>query len=287
MGDEALHPRDVLQDALDHRLAPKELRKLDAHVRSCERCRGELEALRWTKARASSARSIEAPSDLEARLRQAFDREDKARARVPSRSRAGLRGWAPWLAAAAGVVAAVWIGGRFWMSAVPGSVAGLYRDFASGAIPLEIASTDPAELERFFLRRGLPFKTRVFDLGMMGYRLEGGGVRPVDGEDGALIAYRAAGRPCPSLSDVRGEGRRSPGAAQPPYERRHHVPRLSRLRGNPRLLARRCGGMRARGGRRSGGGPSAGIRQSGQAMTSARRCSPRWNFSPSGSVLYL
>jgi hypothetical protein len=47
------------------------------------------------------------------------------------------------------------------------------------------------EIERH-LARALPFPTRVFDLGMMGFFLEGGRVREVAGREGALIAYRAA-----------------------------------------------------------------------------------------------
>ncbi len=107
-------------------------------------------------------------------------------------SRARLRRLVPWLAAAAALVAAVWMGGRFRTSSVPDSVADVYRAYASNALSLEVASNDPIELERYFLGRGLPFPTRVFDLGMMGFPLEGGGVRPVGGRDGLLIAYRGA-----------------------------------------------------------------------------------------------
>lgn len=190
MGDEAQHPTDALQDALDHRLAPRELAELEAHVGSCPRCRRELDALRWTKAQAASARSLEAPAELETRLRRALDEEDGAGAR--SRSRPRFRRWVPWLAAAAALVAAVWMGGRFRTASVPSSVADIYRAYASDALSLDVATTDPAELERYLSGRGLPFTTRVFDLGMMGFQLERGGVLPVGGRDGVLIAYRAA-----------------------------------------------------------------------------------------------
>lgn len=189
MIDEAQHPKDALQDALDRRLAPEELAEIEAHLASCLICHRELEALRWTKAQVASAKILEAPAKLENRLRRALDEED-ARSESASLPRQRLRRLAPWLAAAA-LLAAIWIGGRFWTSSIPESVADVYRAHASGRLPLEVSSTDVGELERYFAGSGLPFPTRVFDLGMMGFSLEGGGVVPVAGRDGALIAYRA------------------------------------------------------------------------------------------------
>ncbi len=191
MGDEAQHPTDSLQDALDHRLDPASRAALDAHLSTCEKCRLELAALQWTKEQARSARHSEEPVGLEARLRAVLDEEERALPGAASVSRARLRRLVPWLAAAAALVVAVWMGGRFRTSSVPDSVAGVYRGYASNALSLEVASADPAELERY-LGRVLPFRTRVFDLGMMGFPLEGAGVQPVGGRDGALIAYRAA-----------------------------------------------------------------------------------------------
>ncbi|MGH9333102.1 MAG: hypothetical protein ACRD21_05060, partial [Vicinamibacteria bacterium] len=86
---------------------------------------------------------------------------------------------------------AVWISG--WLrSSIPESVAEEYRAYASNALPLEADSTVPSELEAYFAAQGLPFPVRGFDLGMMGYQLEGGSVHPVSSRDGALIAYRGA-----------------------------------------------------------------------------------------------
>ncbi len=191
MGDEAQHPTDALQDALDRRLDSASRAALDAHLSSCEKCRRELAALRWTKQQALSARHSEEPVGFEARLRGALDEEDRRRADAGPVLGARVRRLVPWLAAAAALVAAVWMGGRFRSSSVPDSVADLYRAYASNALSLEVASTDPAELERY-LGRGLPFSTRVFDLGMMGFQLEGAKVQPLGGRDGALIAYRGA-----------------------------------------------------------------------------------------------
>jgi anti-sigma factor RsiW len=97
----------------------------------------------------------------------------------------------PWLAAAAAVVAAVWFGGRLRSESALESVASAYRAYGGGALPLEIASGEPAVVEAH-LTSALPFGVRVFDLGMMGFALEGGRVREVAGREGALIAYRAA-----------------------------------------------------------------------------------------------
>jgi len=188
---EAQHPTEALQDALDDRLDSSSRAKLDAHLSSCETCRLELAALKWTKAQAASLRDSEAPMDLEARLRAALDREDRSvpdQLAPPPRLPGRLL---PWLAAAAALAAAVWIGGRFWMTTVPDSVAGVFRAHSSNALSLEVASSDAAELEGY-LASVLPFSTRVFDLGMMGFPLEGARVQRVGGRDGALIAYRAA-----------------------------------------------------------------------------------------------
>jgi anti-sigma factor RsiW len=187
MGDEARHPTETLQDALDRRLDPVALAELNTHLSSCASCRRELEALRWAKERAASLASFDEPADLDARLRTALDGEDRARASSGARSRRLIF----WLAAAAALAAAVWIGGRLRTVSAPDSVASTYRAYGSRALPLEIASGEPVEIERH-LARALPFPTRVFDLGMMGFALEGGRVQEVAGREGALIAYRAA-----------------------------------------------------------------------------------------------
>jgi hypothetical protein len=48
-------------------------------------------------------------------------------------------------------------------------------------------------MEAFFAGHGVPFKTRVFDLGMMNYQLMGGSVERKDGPRRALFVYRAPG----------------------------------------------------------------------------------------------
>lgn len=181
------HPKDALQDALDGRLDPREQAKLDSHLASCRDCRRELEALRWTKAHARSAHSLLTPFDLEARLRAALDEEDRAPGSA-SRDRAGRI--APWIAAAAMLVAAVWLGGRLWSRPIPAVMAEEFRAYSAGEIPLDWESSDARELEALYEGTGLPFHMTVYDLGMMGYPIEGAAVRPVRGRGAGLVAYR-------------------------------------------------------------------------------------------------
>jgi anti-sigma factor RsiW len=188
MAQDEQHPRDALQDALDERLDPERLAEVEAHVRSCDACRRELEALRWTKAQARSARGASLPPDLEASLRGALDAEDRTRRAARPRSR--LRALAPWLAAAAAAAAAIWMGGRLRSGSIPVFVAAELRAHRSGALPRDVESEDPEELQEYFLGSSLPFPMKVYDLGMMAYRLDGAAVRPVRGRPAALVAYR-------------------------------------------------------------------------------------------------
>ena len=186
MGDDQKHPTEALQDAIDGRLSPDERAALEQHLATCAACRRELEALRWTKARlGESARSVEVPDDLDARVRGVLDGED--RRRFPSRSalRYGI-------AAAAAGVFLIWLASRFLSPALPAQAAADFRAFASGALPLDTRTTDLRTLESRLQRANLPFPARVFDFGMMSYSLVGGGVHRFGDRRSALFAYRSA-----------------------------------------------------------------------------------------------
>ena len=71
--------------------------------------------------------------------------------------------------------------------ALPAQAARDYDAIARGTVALEVSVADAAELERFFAARGLGFPVRVFDLAMMGCRVE-----PFDGRPGVLYVYRNA-----------------------------------------------------------------------------------------------
>jgi hypothetical protein len=121
-----------------------------------------------------------------------------------------------WLAAAAGLIAIVWIFNRSSVPAAPAQAAADFRSFSSGSSTLEVQTTDPATLEARLLTAGLPFAARVFDFGMMKYSLAGGGVHRFQGRLSALFAYRSAdGR---AVLCQMYEGQTS--ALPPPAERR-------------------------------------------------------------------
>ena len=57
---------------------------------------------------------------------------------------------------------------------------------------MQLDTNDVKELEEFFTKRGIPFQTRVFDLGMMKYQLVGGRVDRARTQPAALFVYRGA-----------------------------------------------------------------------------------------------
>jgi anti-sigma factor RsiW len=97
------------------------------------------------------------------------------------------------IALAAGLAAAVALAVILLRPRPDSLPAAASRDFArvrSGALALTLKTESPGAMEAFFVRQGLPFRTRVFDLGMMGYRLEGGRVHALAGRPSGLFAYR-------------------------------------------------------------------------------------------------
>lgn len=166
-----LHPREQLHERLDGRLDPERSAALDLHLRDCAACRAELAALRKTK---EALRLLaEEPAPV---------------LRVPRTRRTAVA-----LAAAVLLVglAAAWF---FLHSGARDLPAELETEWQGLADPelLEVVSSDAATLDRFFLDRGLPFPARVFDLAMMGWRLQGARLVTIDGRATAVWTYRAA-----------------------------------------------------------------------------------------------
>src|SRR5437867_10025873 len=186
----AHHPLgEEIQDFADGRLTPARREDLEAHLATCPQCGRELGKLRWVKEGTARLPIHEPPPDLPARVAQALDSEDRrgSHARPLRRYLLPAAGVLA-AAAAAAVVILVSRGPRDLPSAVG-------RDFAAygrAALSLDTASGDGPALERYFARRGLAFRTRVFDLGMMGYRLVGARLHRLDGRPSALFAYRGA-----------------------------------------------------------------------------------------------
>lgn len=189
MADDRRHPVDDLLDAVDDRLAGPRLAALEEHLATCDRCRAEFDALRWTKRQLAVAGRAGGDEDaaFESRLRAALDADDRAGRRP------WWRGIAVPAAAAALVIAVVWVTRG---PDGPSMVEVAARDFQgvqSGDLALELDSADPVTLEARFGAAGLPFPARVFDFGMMDYRLSGGSIRRGEGPPRALFAYRGSG----------------------------------------------------------------------------------------------
>jgi anti-sigma factor RsiW len=187
------HPRDEIQDLLDGRLDGSERARVEQHLEACAECRRERQGLARVKSAAATAlKAKDVPPELAAETVAALDRED--RAEEPRRPEAVLAGrWRPAavLALAAALAAIAFLLVREEKSlSVPDAVARDYAAVRDGNLHLQIGSGKPQALERFFVDRGFAFETRVFDLGMMGYRLIGGRVHAVGGRPSALFVYR-------------------------------------------------------------------------------------------------
>jgi anti-sigma factor RsiW len=196
MADPANHPSELLQDAIDGRLDPSQRAALEAHLATCDRCRREMTALRWTKTQlAATVPGVDPSVDFAGQLRRTLDEEDRQSSgttgQLPTRS-ARRSSVAYWLAAAAAVIALVWIANRSEVPSAPAQAAADFRAFSSGSTPLEVRTADPATLEARLRAAGLPFAARVFDFGMMKYSLTGGGLHRFLGRPSALFAYRSA-----------------------------------------------------------------------------------------------
>jgi len=72
---------------------------------------------------------------------------------------------------------------------LPSKVAQDFRDYKNGKLALTLKTQDPEEMETFFAEEGVSFKTRVFDLGMMNYRLLGGRVHQLIHRHSAFFVY--------------------------------------------------------------------------------------------------
>jgi anti-sigma factor RsiW len=190
------HLGEVLQDLLDRRLGGVELERAQAHLQVCPPCRRELESLRQVKrALAAYALRQTVPAELGTEVGRMLDREDsRAPAaalgrRWPSRFR-----WAFGVglaAAAAFVSVALWVAQR--PAGLPAAVARDFAEFQAGTLPLDLHTTEPPELERFFASSGMTFETHVFDLGMMNFRVVGGRVHRTQGRPSTVFVYRGPG----------------------------------------------------------------------------------------------
>jgi anti-sigma factor RsiW len=189
MTQDNAHPTQALQELLDGRLAEGRRAEVEGHLAECERCRRELEVLRWTRQTLRDTATAEPlPATLADEVEAALDREDEGAGTPAPSSRPA---WRRWLAVAA-VLAVLALVLPFLRPTVdvPARMARDFADYQAGRLALERTTDDVQSIERFFSEQGLGFEARVFDLAMMGYEPVGGRVHSVDGEPSALFVYR-------------------------------------------------------------------------------------------------
>lgn len=192
---EQRHPGEDLTLLVDDRLPPERRVEVEAHLAVCVRCRNELEALRLLKSGVRDALAEHSvPPALAARVSSALEIES-TRGAAPRRRAMRLR-WAtvvglPLAAAAVLVLLLLWP--RPERPDFVTAAASDFIRFRAAQLALPIETGDAPLLERSFTTSGLPFTVRVYDLGMMGYRLSGGGVHRVGGRGRVSAMYAYAG----------------------------------------------------------------------------------------------
>ena len=188
------HVRDEIDDLAGGRLDANAVRRIELHLTDCEACRREWDAVRQTReALRRSTTEVELPPELRLRVISALDTVALSGSLVRHRWSA----W-PWAAAAAALLVVVFL--LVERSPAPRrqlppadlaeQTSRAFHAVRSAALPLQFRSDSPAAVETFFTRAGITFPTRVFDLGMMGYRLEGGRAYRLGGRSSALFVYR-------------------------------------------------------------------------------------------------
>ena len=186
------HFAEELDALLDGRLDAGARAEVEAHLDGCARCRREMEALRWTKTFAAGRFAApDAPADL----REKILRSLRAQAVADVVIAPPLSVWrrhAFALACAAAILLAAVVAGLvvFRRPSLPAAVAADFTAYRSHELALDATTGDVKEMEAFFASQGVPFDTRVFDLGMMDYRLVGGRVHRLGGAASALFVYR-------------------------------------------------------------------------------------------------
>ena len=167
--------------------------EVERHLESCAECRREFEALRWTKLLAAKQFAAkEAPSGLRHNILRMLIADAGGPEAITSPRAFRTQKLKPILAWAAalvalGILALILIPKQ---PNLPEVIAGDFRDYRSQKLTLELKTGDVKQMEAFFATHGVPFNTRVFDLGMMNYRLVGGRVQDLRGQPTALFVYR-------------------------------------------------------------------------------------------------
>ncbi len=188
MTNSSHHPGDDLQLLLDGELPEVRRSEIERHLARCPECRRELAALERMRAVIRAARTDPPlPLALDDRLARALDtavRDERPPARTARR-----------LLPVGLAAAAVLLLYLLWPRDRPdfvGAAASDFGAFRSATLALELVTEDPIALQSFFDRDEAAVRARVFDFGMMGYRLAGGRVLRFAGRDAVLFAYHGA-----------------------------------------------------------------------------------------------
>ena len=193
------HPTDALQALADGQLDAVEREQAEQHLRDCASCRQTLEALGAVKRAIVRLPQIDLPQGFDARLAAALAAEDTAEGAglssgpvgaSPTAERVGMP-WRRWVAPLGIAAAIVLVAAFWWRSApsLPGSAAAATADYDARRLVVASDEHEAAALQTYLAAR-VSFPVRVFDLGMMGYTLEGGRVHDVGGHPSALWVYR-------------------------------------------------------------------------------------------------
>ena len=102
------------------------------------------------------------------------------------------RGITSVIAVAAAVITVLILSRRAPPENPPSSAARDWYRIASGRLHLDMRSTSPSAVSRFFVERGLPFRVDPGALSLPGYRLVGAHVHAVGGRRSALVVHRDA-----------------------------------------------------------------------------------------------
>ncbi len=181
------HFDDELQELADGRLDAAARERVESHLAQCGECRRRHEGVLAVKRSVRRALTAgEAPEELRVSIASALDTEARA-TRPPGRVRPA------WLLAAAVAGLALLLAVFLRRPDLPSRAAHDFLRVRDGAMTVALSTDDTKRLEVWFSEQGIRFPTRVFDLGMMGYRLSGGRVHTLAGRPSALFVYRGPG----------------------------------------------------------------------------------------------
>lgn len=185
------HFKEELDALLDGRLDDAACAEVETHLAACEECRRAFEALRWTKQFAATRFAApDAPADLQEKILRSLRAETIAEV-LPAPPRGAWNHRHTLALAASLAIFAILAGFVFFgKPALPARVAQDFRNYRAQHLSLDLATDDVKQMEEFFTTQGVPFTPRVFDLGMMDYRLVGGRVHRLAGQPSALFIYR-------------------------------------------------------------------------------------------------